>query len=346
MNRAARVADEIPRARRAVSPRALELLHRHVERVGDDDRDAGVGVGAEIARSDGDVNLAGAVHPDEAVRRIAAAVLLAESHADAAPHRARLLRRRLPACSSRSRRRRSAGRPRRRSPSAARWASRRCRSGRRRAGCFAGGTRADPCRCASATSSMCISRAKTACGCPKPRKLTADRRARVDAVAVIPVVRNPVGRDHALPGDADDGRAARGVATRSRDRLALERRNRAVLLHAGLQVEDERIARVFGEEQLLERVLEPDRPAGLAGQQRSDTLIERLAERVGALAAKATTDIGARSRERSCARDPVQGRSSPARRTRSVASPRTSRSRLPMPRRRHAARSAHDTGSA
>ena len=181
---------------------------------------------------------------------------------------------------------------------------------------------------------------------PEAAELTADRRARVDAVAVVPVVRNPVGRDHALPGNADDGRPARGVATRSGDRLALERRDRSVLLHAGLQIEDERIARVFGEEQFFEGVLEPDRPAGPAG-----TAAPRYPDRASCRACRCTCRRNhhrhrARSRARSCDRVPVQGRSFPARRTRSVASPRTSRSRLAMTRRRHGARSAHDTGSA
>ena len=86
VDRTARVGDEVPRARRTIAPGAIEFLDRNIECIGHDQRDAGVRVRAEIAGPDRDVNLAGLVHPDEAVRRVPSAVLLAEAHADAATH--------------------------------------------------------------------------------------------------------------------------------------------------------------------------------------------------------------------------------------------------------------------
>src|SRR5207237_9391422 len=88
--------DKSPSRRFRIAPADLKLLDGNPEHLRHHDRDAGMRVRSQVAGADRHMDLAAAVHPHQAIRRVAPGVLLAEAHAQPAAHAAGLLRWRPP----------------------------------------------------------------------------------------------------------------------------------------------------------------------------------------------------------------------------------------------------------
>src|SRR6266567_4229245 len=84
MDGSACVTDKVPGTRFGIAPINVEVVHRHAEHIGNDHRNASMRICAEVARADGNMQFAVAVHPDEPIADVAATVLLAETHSESA----------------------------------------------------------------------------------------------------------------------------------------------------------------------------------------------------------------------------------------------------------------------
>ena len=290
MGRAARIGHEVPGHVCGVGPAHVDSVHRHAQHLGDDEADAGLRSATHVADAGGHMHPAFEVNPHQAVAVGATRVLLAVAQPDAASHASRLRRRILPVvpvnglCHQRQ----------------ALFAADLVKYDlvldceRHQIARLLGILAAEFERVHADRSGhlihvllACEHRLRLA----EAAELAADRAVGVDAVAVEPEVGAAIGIDDALSADAHHRRSAGGVTAGRLDRPALDRGDAAVTLHAGLHVDDERVARVLGVELLLQRVLVAHGLADFLRGKRGDGLVDRLAVGVEAFAAETAADV-------------------------------------------------------